>query len=118
MHYEEQIKPYKVYVGADHAGFELKEVIVAHLEDLGYVVEDAGAHEYDPDDDYPEFVVPVAQAVATDREAIGIILGGSGQGEAIAANRFPNIRAVVFNGQYEPHDGREVPHEVVTPCRL
>ena len=114
MNYEEQVKPYKVYLGADHAGFELKEIIQAHLDDLGYQTEDMGAYEYEPDDDYPDFVGPVAQMVAQDAEAIGIILGGSGQGEAIAANRFPNVRAVVFNGQYVPDDGRDVPHEIIT----
>jgi ribose 5-phosphate isomerase B len=104
----------KIYVGADHAGFELKEYLAAFLKKEGYEVIDKGAYEYEADDDYPDFVAPVAHAVSMDpKKAVGIILGGSGQGEAMVANRFPNVRAIVFNGQYKPKDGRKVPHEIV-----
>lgn len=103
----------KLFIGTDHAGFELKEELKVFLEDQGYTIEDMGAHELDPEDDYPDYIIPVAKAVATNPEVKGIILGGSGQGEAIVANRFKGIRAVVFNGQYEPHDGREVPDEII-----
>lgn len=104
----------KVYFGTDHAGFQLKEILVSFVRDeLHHEVEDLGAYEYDPDDDYPDFIAPVAQCISenSDHER-GIILGGSGQGEAIVANRFPHVRAVVFNGQYSPDDGREMPHEI------
>src|SRR3989344_2293381 len=88
----------KIVIGSDHAGFELKEKLKVYLKELGYEVEDKGAFEYDADDDYPDFIMPVAEAVSENPELKGIILGGSGQGEAIAANRFPNVRAVVFYG--------------------
>lgn len=103
----------KIVIGTDHAGFELKEELKKFLEEQGHTVEDKGAHELDPTDDYPDFITPVAEAIANDTEVKGIILGGSGQGEAIAANRHEGVRAVVFNGQYEPHDGREVPDEII-----
>lgn len=102
-----------IHIGTDHAGYELKEVLRVFLERKGYEVVDHGAHEYDEDDDYPDFIFPAAQNVALDPDSRGIILGGSGQGEAIAANRIPGVRAVVFNGQYQPIDGREVPEEIV-----
>ena len=89
----------KIVIGSDHAGFELKEKLKVYLKGLGYEVEDKGAFEYDADDDYPDFIMPVAEAVSENPELKGIILGGSGQGEAIAANRFPNVRAVVFYGE-------------------
>ncbi|MEX1027133.1 MAG: RpiB/LacA/LacB family sugar-phosphate isomerase [Candidatus Paceibacterota bacterium] len=103
-----------IYFGTDHAGFELKENLVPYVRDeLGYEVEDLGAHEYNEDDDYPDVIAPVATTVSADPENNrGIILGGSGQGEAIVANRFPRVRAVVFNGQYAPGDGRDIPHEI------
>jgi len=103
----------KIYIGTDHAGFEMKEELKPFLEELGHEVIDQGASEYNEDDDYPDFIIPVAQAVSADKESKGIILGGTGQGEAITANRIKGIRAVVFNGQYEPYDGREVPDEII-----
>lgn len=103
----------KIYIGADHAGFELKQELIKFLEKKEFEVIDHGAFEYEEDDDYPDFVLPVARDVAIDKESVGIIIGGSGQGEAIVANRVRGIRAVVFNGQYEPVDGREVPQEIV-----
>jgi ribose 5-phosphate isomerase B len=104
----------KIHLGTDHAGFELKENLKAFLESEGYEVTDHGSFEYDEEDDYPDFIYPAVKAVAQDLEnSRGIILGGSGQGEAICANRIPGIRAVVFNGQYEPADDRNVPNEIV-----
>lgn len=89
----------KIFIGADHAGFKLKENLVIYLEKLGYQVVDCGAHRYDEFDDYPDFVVPVAQAVSSHPNSIkGIVIGGSGQGEAMAANQFPNVRAALFYG--------------------
>jgi len=88
----------KIFIGTDHAGFELKQALVSYLKELGYEVEDMGAYELDSEDDYPDFIAPVAKAVAKDSKAKGIILGGSGQGEAIAANRFRGVRAAVYYG--------------------
>ena len=86
----------KILLASDHAGFELKEFISNHLSQCGYNVEDCGAYEMNPSDDYPDFIFPVAQKVATDTDAKGIIIGGSGQGEAIAANRIKGVRAAVY----------------------
>lgn len=97
----------KIFFGTDHAGFELKEALVVFVRDeLGHEVEDFGAHEYDKDDDYPDYVAKVAERVAAERsgalaaesDALGIVLGGSGQGEAMAANRFKGARAAVYYG--------------------
>jgi ribose 5-phosphate isomerase B len=89
-----------IHIGADHAGFELKEELVAMLQSNGYEVVDHGAYEYEEDDDYPDFIAPVAQAISADMDRLsrGIVIGSSGQGEAIVANKFPNIRAVVWYG--------------------
>ena len=86
----------KVHLATDHAGLELKEKIKSHLVSLGHEVIDRGAYEYDALDDYPDFIFPCAHAVAKDKKSVGIILGGSGQGEAMAANRVKGIRAAVF----------------------
>ena len=93
----------KIYIGSDHTGFELKEKLKKYLSDLdlGYEIEDKGAFKYNADDDYPDFIKPVAEAVAGDVESKGIILGGSGQGEAMCANKIKGIRAAVFYGQKE-----------------
>lgn len=88
----------KIFIGTDHAGFELKQALTLYLKELGYEVEDMGAYEFNESDDYPDFIAPVAEAVAGDRKAKGIILGGSGQGEAIGANRFRGVRAAVYYG--------------------
>ncbi|MBU4536490.1 RpiB/LacA/LacB family sugar-phosphate isomerase [Patescibacteria group bacterium] len=91
-------KPKKVLMATDHAGFELKESLKFFLKELGYTVEDKGAYEYDSEDDYPDFIKSVAMEISENSEEFkAIILGGSGQGEAIVANRFKNVRAVVYN---------------------
>ena len=82
----------KILIATDHAGFELKEKIIVFLKTLGYEVKDFGAYSYNPKDDYPDFMIPLAEEVSKDSEAKGIILGGSGQGEAIVANRFKKVR--------------------------
>jgi ribose 5-phosphate isomerase B len=88
-----------VHIGADHAGFSLKEALSDYLKKLNYEVIDHGAHVYDKYDDYPDFVAPVGQAVSGHPQGLkGIVIGGSGQGEAMVANQFPNVRAVVFYG--------------------
>ena len=89
----------KIYIGTDHAGLAQKEKIASFLRESGYEVIDCGAHEYDETDDYPDFVIPVAREVSRNPQGVkGIILGGSGQGEEIAANRFHHVRAAVFYG--------------------
>ena len=91
-----------VHLATDHAGLDLKNTIKDYLLDKGYGVKDHGAHEYDALDDYPDFIFPCARAVAADPTSRGIILGGSGQGEAMAANRVKGVRAAVFyNGPEE-----------------
>ncbi len=92
----------KIFIGTDHAGYVLKEKLVSSLKLQGYEVIDKGAFEYNEEDDYPDFVVPVAREVSKDpNNAKGIILGGTGEGEAITANRFPHVRAVVYYGKLE-----------------
>ena len=92
----------KIHLATDHAGLELKDKIKLHLTKLGHEIIDHGAHEYDALDDYPDFIFPCAKAVAQDDQSRGIILGGSGQGEAMAANRIKGIRAAVYyNGPEE-----------------
>lgn len=93
----------KIFIGTDHAGYVLKEKLVSSLKLQGYEVIDKGAYEYNENDDYPDFVVPVAQEVSKDpNNAKGIILGGTGEGEAVTANRFPHVRAVVYYGEAKP----------------
>lgn len=87
-----------IYLATDHAGFELKEKVKEFLKAEGYEVEDCGAFELDPNDDYPDFISKAAEAISKDPQSKAIIFGGSGQGEAIVANKFPNVRAVVFYG--------------------
>ncbi len=88
-----------IYLGTDHAGFSLKEKIKEWLSDWEYKYEDMGAHELDEKDDYPDFVAPAARAVSENpNDRIGIVLGGSGQGEAMVANRLSGVRAVVYYG--------------------
>jgi ribose 5-phosphate isomerase B len=89
----------KIYIGSDHTGYDLKEKLKIYFSELGQEVEDMGAFKYDADDDYPDFIKFVAEAVAKDKESRGIILGGSGQGEAMCANRVKGARAAVFYGE-------------------
>jgi ribose 5-phosphate isomerase B len=92
----------KIHIATDHAGLDLKNIIRDYLISKGHEVTDHGAHEYDALDDYPDYIFPCAKAVASDLESRGIILGGSGQGEAMAANRVKGVRASVFyNGPVE-----------------
>lgn len=86
----------RIYLGTDHTGFELKEKLKKYLIELNYQVEDFGNFVYDEQDDYPDFILPVARKVAEDSENNrGIVLGGSGQGEAMVANRIKGVRAIV-----------------------
>ncbi len=89
----------KIYFASDHAGFELKNKLILHVAELGFETEDCGAFKYDPDDDYPKYIRRAAEAISespTDRKAI--ILGGSGQGEDMVADKFPNVRSAEYYG--------------------
>lgn len=93
-----------IYLGADHRGYKLKEKIKQWLNERGYTFEDMGALEYNQDDDYTDFVSKVAQKVSEDPENNrGIVLGMSGQGEAMVANKFKGVRAAVFYGPSNRH---------------
>ena len=85
----------RVHIGSDHAGLELKNSLVEHLKSSGHDVIDHGPHEYDALDDYPVFCIPAAQAVASEKGSFGIVLGGSGNGEQMAANKVKGIRAAL-----------------------
>jgi len=98
----------KIFIGTDHAGFEAKEKLKFYLTDMGHEVVDKGPFEYDPNDDYPDFIRPVAEAVSLDRESRGIIMGGSGFGEAMCANRVKGARAMVFYGPMLPKSSVDV----------
>ena len=88
----------KIYLGSDHAGFSLKQKVKAFLDKKKILYEDLGNYKYNKNDDYPDFVFPVARKVAKNKQSLGIVFGGSGQGEAIAANKIKGIRAVVYYG--------------------
>lgn len=90
----------KIYIASDHAGFELKRVLIDHLKEKGGSVEDMGAYELNPEDDYPDFIYPCAVKVGKGvaGEDFGIVIGGSGQGEAIIANKAKGVRAAVYYG--------------------
>ena len=85
----------RIYLGSDHAGFELKNRIVAHLRDGGHEPIDCGPPAYDAEDDYPLYVLRAAERVVADPGSLGIVLGGSGNGEQIAANKVRGIRAAL-----------------------
>lgn len=115
----------KIYIGSDHAGFELKEKLKEFLKEKKYTLEDKGVFELNPGDDYPDFVRTVARAVSGDLVSFGIIIGGSGQGEAIVANRQKGVRAVVFYGPRAPIADADVngrksddPFEIVKLARM
>jgi len=90
----------KIFIGTDHAGYVLKEKLVAYLKAEGHEVIDKGAFGYNETDDYPDFVIPVAQEISKDPENTrGIILGATGEGEAIAANKFHGVRAIIVRSR-------------------
>ena len=92
----------KIFLASDHRGFELKEKIKEWLKEWGYEYEDMGAFEFDKDDDYPDFISKAADKVSQDPDnSRAIIMGGSGQGEAMVANRYKNVRAAVYYGGSE-----------------
>jgi len=88
----------KIYFAADHAGFNLKETLIKDFTSFNYEIIDCGAFQLMPLDDYPDFIIPAAKKVVKDIGSVGIIIGGSGQGEAMAANRIKGARAAVYYG--------------------
>lgn len=89
----------KIIIASDHAGFELKNILIEYLKGLDYEVKDFGPFVYNFLDDYPDFISPAAKTVSMDPKNLkGIFIGGSGEGEAMVANRFPLVRAAVYYG--------------------
>jgi ribose 5-phosphate isomerase B len=88
----------KVFIASDHAGYELKEALSVFLTERGYQVNDLGPSSFDPLDDYPDTIGPLARAIAGDKTAFGIAIGASGQGEAMVCNRTSGVRAAVYYG--------------------
>jgi len=97
----------RVYLGSDHAGFDLKQRLVEHLRGLGHDPVDCGPPSFDPEDDYPPYVLLAASRTASDPESFGIVLGGSGNGEAIAANKVPGVRCALAFSDDTARLGRE-----------
>jgi ribose 5-phosphate isomerase B len=85
----------RVYLGSDHAGFELKNHLVEHLQKQGHDVVDVGPHVYDPEDDYPAFCLNAGARVVADPGSLGVVIGGSGNGEQIAANKIAGVRSAL-----------------------
>lgn len=88
----------KIFLASDHAGFELKQKLIDHLHARGHEVEDCGPTRLNPADDYPDYIGPCAHKVADTETAMGVVIGMSGQGEAMAANRVRGVRAAVYYG--------------------
>jgi len=97
----------RVYLGSDHAAFELKQRLADHLRSLGHEPVDCGPETFDPDDDYPPFVLRAASRTAAEPGSLGIVLGGSGNGEAIAANKVRGVRCALAFSDDTARLGRE-----------
>ncbi len=97
----------RIAVGADHAGYDLKAPIVELLTALGHEVVDVGAHSVDPNDDYPDFAIALARAVAAGEAERGVMVCGSGVGASVAANKVRGVRAAVCHDTYSAHQGVE-----------
>jgi len=97
----------KIGIAADHAGFEQKAQLSKQLKAMGYIVTDYGALNYDPSDDYPDIIVPLALAISGGEVEKGIAVCGSGVGVSVAANKFPGVRAALITETYSAHQGVE-----------
>ena len=97
----------RVYLGSDHAGYELKVHLASYLPTQGFEVVDVGPHAFDPDDDYPAFCLHTGQRVVDDPGSLGVVIGGSGNGEQIAANKVPGVRAALAWSLETARLGRE-----------
>jgi ribose 5-phosphate isomerase B len=100
----------RVGIATDHGGFELKEEMVAQLRAAGHEIVDFGAHGLDPDDDYPDVVIPLAQAVVTGKVERGIAICGSGVGASVCANKIPGIHAALIHDHFSARQGVEDDH--------
>ena len=97
----------KIGIAADHAGFEQKKTIVDELSSAGFDVVDYGAHAYDASDDYPDIIVPLAEAISRAEVAKGIAICGSGVGVSVAENKIKGVRAALITENYSAHQGVE-----------
>ena len=97
----------KIGIAADHGGYELKEILLPYLESLGHEVKDFGAFEINTLDDYPDFVIPLAKAVANKEVERGIAVCGSGVGASVVANKVAGVRAALINDHFSAHQGVE-----------
>jgi ribose 5-phosphate isomerase B len=95
----------RVGIATDHGGFSLKEELLIELRAAGHEVVDFGAHEFDPADDYPDMVIPLARAVAAGEVARGIAICGSGVGASVCANKVPGVRAGLIHDHFSAHQG-------------
>ena len=97
----------RIGIATDHGGFELKRMLVAHLRELGHEVIDIGAHSLNPVDDYPDFVIPLAKAVAAGDVERGVAVCGSGVGASVCANKIPGVRAGLIHDHFSARQGVE-----------
>ena len=97
----------KIGIACDHGGFDLKNILYNFLKEKGYEVKDFGAYEVDNSDDFPDFVVPLARAVAAKELERGIAVCGSGVGAAVAANKIAGVRAALIHDHFSAHQGVE-----------
>ena len=97
----------RVGIATDHGGFELKEELAAYLREAGHEVVDFGARSLNPGDDYPDFVIPLAQALAAGQVERGLAVCGSGVGASVCANKIPGVRAGLVQDHYSAHQGVE-----------
>ena len=97
----------KIGIACDHGGFELKNILSGFLKEQGYLLTDFGAFELNPSDDYPDFVIPLATAVATQELERGIAICGSGVGASVAANKIVGVRAALIHDHFSAHQGVE-----------
>jgi len=98
----------KVYLATDHAGLTIKSKVIEYLKSLNYEPEDCGAFEFNKDDDYPDLISKAAKSVSENPESFGIIFGGSGQGEAMVANKFKNVRCALFYSEATPVEAIDI----------
>ena len=97
----------RIGIATDHGGFALKEQLVARLKSVGYEVEDFGASQLKPDDDYPDFVIPLSRAVAAGKVERGIAVCGSGVGACVCANKVKGVRACLIEDHFSAKQGVE-----------
>ena len=100
----------RIGIATDHGGYGLKEELLTHLRAAGYTVMDFGAYSLTPSDDYPDFVIPLARAVAAGEVERGVTICGSGVGAAVCANKVPGVRAAIIHDHFSARQGVEDDH--------